>query len=126
RDGHGFHVIDEGFETNGSTWNHSMLDREGIYTSYIGSGNPQFLDADPAVVGQRAADEFERITGAEADVLDVTVVRPGMPAYDRSWTALDDVSLPDDVAICSAFTARAGVVGRIRDGKRIAAEMAGH
>lgn len=123
REGHGFHVIDGGFETRGCTWNHSMLDREGIYTSYIGSANPQFLDADPAVIGRRAADEFEQITGAEATVLDVTIVRPGMPAYDRSWTALEDVSLPDDVAICSAFTARAGVVGRISDGKRIASAI---
>jgi oxygen-dependent protoporphyrinogen oxidase len=123
REGHGFHVIDDGFETSGSTWNHSMLDREGIYTSYIGSGNPQFLDADPAVIGRRAAAEFERITGADATVLDVTVVRPGMPAYDRSWKALDDMSLPDEVRICSAFTARAGVVGRISDGKRTAGEI---
>ena len=123
REGHGFHVIDDGFETSGSTWNHSMLDRDGIYTSYIGSANPQFLDADPAVIGRRAADEFERITGAEATVLDVTVVRPGMPAYDRSWTALDDLSLPEDVRICSAFTARAGVVGRISDGKQTASDI---
>lgn len=122
--GHGFHVIDEGFETNGSTWNHSMLDREGIDTVYIGSGDSQFLDADPAVIGRRAATEFETVTGADADVLDVSVIRPGMPAYDRSWTALDDLSLPDDVHICSAFTSRAGIIGRIADAKRRAAEIA--
>jgi len=123
REGHGFHVIDDGFETNGSTWNHSMLERDGVYTSYIGSGNPQFLDNDPAVIGRKAASEFEAVTGSSATVLDVSVVRPGMPAYDRSWTALDDLSLPDGVDICSSFTSRAGIVGRIVDGRRTAGEL---
>ncbi|MFB6081634.1 MAG: protoporphyrinogen oxidase [Halanaeroarchaeum sp.] len=123
REGHGFHVLDDGFDTRGNTWNHSMLDRDGVYTTYIGSGTPALLDADDAVIGERAADEFETITGAPAEVLNVTVIRPGMPAYDRSWTALDDLSLPEDVHICSAYTSRAGLVGRIADGKRTAAAV---
>ncbi|MFB6070801.1 MAG: protoporphyrinogen oxidase [Halanaeroarchaeum sp.] len=123
RVGHGFHVLDDGFVTSGSTWNHSMLDREGLYTSYVGSGDPSVLDADPTVLGERAAAEFEEITGSSADVLEVSVVRPGMPAYDRSWTALDDLSLPDDVYICSSYTGRAGIVGRIVDGRRTAAAV---
>ncbi|MFB6125129.1 MAG: protoporphyrinogen oxidase [Halanaeroarchaeum sp.] len=120
RPGHGFHVLDEGFDTRGNTWNASMLDREGVYTTYIGSGNPALLSSDDAVIGRRAAEEFETITGAPADVLNVTVIRPGMPAYDRSWTALDDLSLPDRVHVCSGYTSRAGLVGRIADGKRTA------
>ncbi|MFB6202031.1 MAG: protoporphyrinogen oxidase [Halorhabdus sp.] len=121
--GHGFHVIDEGFETSGSTWNHSMLDRDGVFTSYVGSGDPAFLDADDAVIGRRAAAEFETITGAEAEVLDVSVLRPGMPAYDRSWKALSELSVPDGIEICSAFTARAGLVGRITDGRETASAV---
>jgi len=121
--GHGFHIIDEGFQTDGSTWNHSMLDREEVYTSYVGSDDPSFLDADPAVIGRRAAAEFETVTGEAADVLNVRVLRPGMPAYDRSWKALDDLTLPDGIEICSAFTARAGLVGRITDGRRTAATI---
>lgn len=121
--GHGFHVVDEGFRTDGSTWNHSMLGRTGVFTSYLGGGDPSFLDADPAVVGRRAAAEFAEITGAEAEVLNVEMLRPGMPAYDRSWQALDDLSLPEGVEICSAFTSRAGLVGRITDGRRTAASI---
>ena len=118
--GHGFHVIDDGFQTSGSTWNHSMLGRDGLFTSYIGSGNPEFLDADEAVIGRRAATEFESITGEEAEVLNVNVIRPGMPAYDRSWDALEELSTPDGIEICSAFTSRAGLIGRISDGRKTA------
>jgi len=121
--GHGFHIIDDGFETSGSTWNHSMLGRDGVFTSYIGSGDPEFLGADPAVIGRRAATEFETVTGAEADVLDVEVLRPGMPAYDRSWEALEELSVPDGIELCASFTARAGLVGRITDGRRTAAAV---
>ncbi|WP_135662067.1 protoporphyrinogen oxidase [Halorhabdus rudnickae] len=121
--GHGFHVIDDGFRTDGSTWNASMLGRDGVYTSYVGGGDPAFLDADPSVIGRRAATEFETITGAQAEVLSVNVLRPGMPAYDRSWKALDDLSLPDGIEICSAFTSRAGLIGRIADGRKTASAI---
>lgn len=122
-DGHGFHVIDDGFITNGSTWNHSMLDRQGIYTAYVGSGDTTLLDSDPAELGDRAAAEFETIAGSAASVLSVDVIRPGMPAYDRTWSALDDLSVPDGVFICSSYTSRAGVVGRIVDGKTTAKRL---
>ncbi|WP_259519782.1 protoporphyrinogen oxidase [Halanaeroarchaeum sp. HSR-CO] len=120
REGHGFHVIDDGFITNGSTWNHSMLDREGIYTSYVGSGDTDLLARDEKTIGEKAALEFESITGSSASPLSVEVLRPGMPAYDRSWAALDELSIPDGIAICSSYTSRAGIVGRIVDGKRTA------
>jgi len=122
--GHGFHIIDDGFKTDGSTWNHSMLGRDGVFTSYVGSGDSEFLDADPAVIGRRAAEEFETVTGAAATVLDAAVLRPGMPAYDRSWAALDELSLPDGIEICASFMSRAGIVGRIAGGKRTAATVA--
>ncbi|AKH97487.1 protoporphyrinogen oxidase [Halanaeroarchaeum sulfurireducens] len=122
-EGHGFHVIDDGYVTNGSTWNHSMLDRDGIYTSYVGSGDETVLDAPDAEIGRRAAAEFEEITGTSAEVLSVNVIRPGMPAYDRSWSALDNLSLPDGITICSSYTSRAGVIGRIVDGRRTAKQV---
>ncbi|QGN07970.1 protoporphyrinogen oxidase [Halorhabdus sp. CBA1104] len=121
--GHGFHIIDDGFLTDGSTWNHSMLDRDGVFTSYVGSGDADALDADPAVIGRRAAEEFETVTGEPADVLDVSILRPGMPAYDRSWAALEDLSLPDGIEIAASYTSRAGIVGRIADGRQTAASI---
>lgn len=120
REGHGFHVIDDGFITNGSTWNHSMLDREGIYTSYVGSGDTDVLAQSAETIGERAAREFETVTGSSATPLSVEVLRPGMPAYDRSWSALDDLTVPEGIAICSSYTSRAGIVGRIVDGERTA------
>ncbi|MGM0398196.1 MAG: protoporphyrinogen oxidase [Halobacteriota archaeon] len=125
REGHGFHVIDDGFITNGSTWNHSMLDREHVYTSYVGSGDTDVLARDEKTIGERAAREFESITGSSARPLSVEVLRPGMPAYDRSWAALDELSVPDGIAICSSYTSRAGIVGRIVDGKRTAETVLG-
>ena len=122
--GHGFHVIDDGYKTGGSTWNDSMLDRDGVYTSYVGSKDRSFLEADRGVIGRRGATEFETITGADCEVLDVSVIRPGMPAYDRSWQAMEKLSLPPGVEICSSFLNRAGIVGRIRNGRRTAREIA--
>ncbi|UWG49077.1 Protoporphyrinogen oxidase [Halanaeroarchaeum sp. HSR-CO] len=122
--GHGFHVVDDGYITGGSTWNHSMLGREGIYTSYVASGDPSTLSTEPSVLGRRAATEFEEITGAPATPIEVTVLRPGMPAYDRSWTNLDALELPEDIHLCTAFTERAGIVGRLVDGKRTATAIA--
>ncbi|MFB6132403.1 MAG: protoporphyrinogen oxidase [Halanaeroarchaeum sp.] len=117
RVGHGFHVIDDGFVTNGTTWNQSMLDRDRVFTAYVGSGDEAFLSRDESEIGARAADEFETVTGSPADVLSVDVLRPGMPAYDRSWTALDGLSVPDGIHLCTNFTSRAGIVGRIADGR---------
>lgn len=118
--GHGFHIIDDGFLTNGSTWNHSMLDREGVYTSFVDSNGISTGDSELDAIGERAAEEFETITGSPATVIGTAVVEPGMPAYDRSWRALDELSTPDGIAICSSYTSRAGITGRIVDGKRTA------
>jgi oxygen-dependent protoporphyrinogen oxidase len=43
-----------------------------------------------------------------------------MPAYDRSWSALDGVSTPEGVHLRTNYTARAGIPGRIRGAKATA------
>lgn len=126
RRGQGYQVLPEaGYRTLGTTWNATMLDRDGLYTAYLGSGrDPDLVDENLDDIGRIAASEFEAITGAPADALNVHVVRPGMPAYDRSWRALDDLRLEPGLELCSNYTARAGVVGRLHDAKATAATLA--
>jgi oxygen-dependent protoporphyrinogen oxidase len=71
-----------------------------------------------------AAEGFERITGAEATPLNVHRWVPGMPAYDTTWDALDEVDLPDGVHLCANYTDRAGVTGRVVHARRVADRIA--
>ncbi|MFW5938301.1 MAG: protoporphyrinogen oxidase, partial [Halanaeroarchaeum sp.] len=91
REGHGCMVLDdEGYETLGQTWNASMLDRDGVFTIYLGgSRSPELVERGDDSLGELAADEFEAITGARAEALHVTRWDPGMPAYDETWNALE-------------------------------------
>jgi len=122
REGHGCQILDgEGYETLGMTWNASMLDRDGVYTCYVGgSRSPELVERSDGFLGDLVAREFESLTGFSADPLDVCRWRPGMPAYDASWNALDRVSFPDGIHVCATFADRAGVIGRLRDAERTA------
>jgi oxygen-dependent protoporphyrinogen oxidase len=120
--GAGFQVqYDEPFRTLGATWNASLLDRDGVYTCYLGgSRNPELVDWSDDELASIAADEFGEITGHSARRLSVRRLRRGMPAYDRSWSALDGVSTPEGVHLRTNYTARAGIPGRIREAKATA------
>ncbi|MFB6112854.1 MAG: NAD(P)/FAD-dependent oxidoreductase [Halodesulfurarchaeum sp.] len=123
--GHGCQILpEEGFKTNGMTWNASMLDRDGVYTSYIGESEEFVAETDPATLGSIAAEEFETITGAEASVLNVHKWLPGMPAYDRSWLAMRDLHPPEGIELVTNYTERAGIIGRITDAREGAARIA--
>ncbi|NHN60267.1 MULTISPECIES: protoporphyrinogen oxidase [Halorussus] len=124
--GAGYQVqYDEDFYTLGATWNASMLDRDGVYTCYLGgSRNPGLVERSDDRLASVAAAEFEEITGASARPLSVHRLRRGMPAYDRSWAALDRVSTPEGIRLATNYTARAGIPGRVREAKRMAEELA--
>lgn len=124
--GHGCQILpEEGYTTLGMTWNASMLDRDGIYTSYLGGGREADLhERSDEEIGAIAAREFEDLLGDEADVLDVHRWVPGMPAYDRSWVALDRFDPPEGVEFVTNYTDRAGVVGRITDAESAADRLA--
>jgi oxygen-dependent protoporphyrinogen oxidase len=116
----------EGYETLGMTWNASMLGREGVFTSYLGgSRSPELVAEDDGTLGELAASEFESITGMSADPLSVVRWEPGMPAYDRTWNALEGASFPEGVHVCATFAERAGIPGRLRDAERTAEAIAG-
>lgn len=111
---------------SGSTWNASFLGRDRVFTCYVDAGSyPNVLEASDGELTGAAADAFERVTGATATPLHVHRWDPGMPAYDRSWTAIDDLELPEGVHLCTNFTARPGIPGRIRHARRLADDLSG-
>ena len=126
REGHGCQILpEEGYTTLGMTWNDSMLDREGVYTSYLGgSRGADLVERSDEHIGDIAKREFEELTGASAEVLNVHRWIPGMPAYDRSWQAMEDLNPPDGIELVTNYTERAGIIGRLVDARETAAKMA--
>lgn len=125
--GAGYQVpFGEPLRTLGTTWNDSLFGRDGVYTCYVGGGkDPGLVDASDERLGAIAAREFETVTGFATEPFDVHRIRPGVPAFDTTWTALDDVSPSDGVHLCTNYTARAGIPGRAAEAERLAARLAG-
>jgi len=109
---------------SGTTWNASFLDRDRLFTCYVDpNSDPELPNRTDEAVGELAADAFEKLTGAAATPIGVHTWTPGMPAYDGSWTAMDDLQPPDGLRFCTNFVGRPGIPGRIRSAKRIAREI---
>jgi len=127
REGIGALVPPEGdLPISGSTWNASFLDRDRLFTCYVDSNSdPELPNRTDEEVGELAADAFEELTGATATPIGVHTWTPGMPAYDGSWTAMDDLQPPTGLRFCANFVGRPGIPGRIRSGRRIAREIDG-
>lgn len=124
RAGMGYQVRrDEGLQTRGVTWNASLFDRDGVYTCFLADG-ATWPDQTDRELGRIARDEFEAITGSAGSVLAVTRVRPGMPAYDRSWAALDGVDLPEGVHLAGSYTGGPGIPSRVGDAIELAERLA--
>jgi oxygen-dependent protoporphyrinogen oxidase len=111
----------EGFATRGLTAHEPLFGRDGAVTAFLGGnhdpGVVEWADADLRALATR---EFEAVTGATAEPLGVSRVRPGMPAYDRSWDALDGLELPHGLDLCTNYVARAGIPGRVRQARALA------
>ncbi len=111
---------------SGLTWNASFLNRDGVFTAYIDPTTyPEVCSADDDTLGAVAASAFEQITGASATPIDVHRWNPGMPAYDRSWRAMEDLSTPDGIHLCANYVGRPGLPGRLRRGRALAERLAG-
>ena len=110
---------------SGTTWNASFLDRDRLFTCYVDpNSDPELPNRTDEAVGELAADAFEELTGAAATPIGVHTWTPGMPAYDGSWTAMDDLQPPSGLHFCANFVGRPGIPGRIRSGKQVAREIA--
>jgi len=113
----------ESLETRGVTWNDSLFDRPGLYTAYLGGmKNPDLPDWDDDRIAGIARKEFEVVTGYPARPVHVSRTR--IPAWDDTWDALEGIEWPPDLHMCSNYTARPGILGRIVEAKRLAARLA--
>jgi protoporphyrinogen/coproporphyrinogen III oxidase len=109
----------ERFATRGVTFNASLFARDDVYTAFLGGANdPNFVDRDDAEIAEIARGEFRTITGGEAGVLCVS--RATIPAWDRSWAALDDFRSPAGVFFCANWESRAGIPGRFARAEQVA------
>lgn len=127
REGLGYQVVREApLRTLGVSWNGRAFDRDDLVTAFLGGmADPTILDESDEVVAEVAAREFERVTDVDPEVLGVHRVTPGMPAYDRSWTSLTGIELPNELYLVGNYTDRLGIAGRLRQGGRVAAALAG-
>jgi len=125
-DGKGYQVgYDEDLHTLGVSWNHSMFDREGLYTAFLGGMNePELVTAPDGRLARIATSEFEAVTGSPASTIDVARLDPGFPAWDHSWWALEDLALPPDIFLATNYTERMGIPSRVREARELAEEFA--
>ncbi|WIV67240.1 protoporphyrinogen oxidase [Natrialbaceae archaeon AArc-T1-2] len=125
-EGFGYQVRrDEALTTRGVTFNESLFGRDGVYTAFMGGmSDPGAVDRSDDELATVARREFRTVTGVDADVLEVTTLPDVIPAFDTSWAALEDVSLPEGVTIASNYTDRIGIPGRLRQARRIADRLA--
>ena len=123
RPGMGYQVaFGERLETRGVTFNAHLFGRTGVYTAYLGGAkNPKLVELDDERISAIAAAEFETVTGRPARPMHVERVR--MPAWDRSWTALEGLTLPAGIHIAANWESRAGVPGRIARARALADEL---
>jgi protoporphyrinogen/coproporphyrinogen III oxidase len=123
--GLGYQVsLAEPLVTRGVTWNDSLFGRKGVYTSYLGGAkNPWVADESAERMSAIALDEFRTATGYEGRVLSVEQER--MPAWDRSWAAIQSLDVPHGVHIHANWESRPGIPGRLIMARRLAERLAG-
>lgn len=122
--GMGYQVsLAEPLLTRGVTFNHSLFGRDGLYTAFLGGARePGLADRADAEIAHIAAEEFLHVTGRAATPLDVA--RASMPAWDRTWTALENLELPDGIHLCANYESRVGIPGRIARARQVATLIA--
>ncbi|MEX2570489.1 MAG: protoporphyrinogen oxidase [Gemmatimonadota bacterium] len=122
--GLGYQVsLAERLATRGVTFNDSLFGRRGVYTAYLGGARaPGVVDWMDEEIGAVAVREFRAVTGYESRSL--SVAREGMPAWDRTWAALKNLSLPPGISLATNWESRPGLPGRLAQAKRIASELA--
>lgn len=123
--GLGYQVsLAEPLVTRGVTWNDSLFGRKGVYTVYLGGAkNPWVAGESTERLSTIAVDEFRTATGYDARVL--AVENELMPAWDRSWAALEGMTLPPGLHIHANWQARPGIPGRLLMSRRLAATLLG-
>ena len=124
--GWGYQVaFGERLRTRGVTWNAAIFRRDGVYTAFLGGAEePGVVDLGDRELGEIACTEFRDVTGCSSRV--VHVGRTRIPAWDRSWKALDPFpALPEGLRVFANWESRVGLPARIRGAKALAEELAG-
>lgn len=123
--GLGYQVsLAESLVTRGVTWNDSLFGRTGVYTAYLGGArNPWIARESVERAGELAVAEFRTVTGSDAGVLSVEQER--MPAWDRTWSALQPLELPPNLHVHANWMARPGIPGRLATSRRLAETLTG-
>ena len=123
RTGSGFKMtLEDHSPTRGVTAHDLLFGRRGLFTAFLGGmGGEEVVGlSDPEIMRLAIAD-FERVTGVIPVAL--FVHRTAMPAWDRSWRALDSLPLPKGMHLCAAFSDRPGIAGRLENALRLAAHL---
>ncbi len=108
----------------GVTFNDSLFGRRNVYTAYLGGARrPDVADLGEEELSRLAVEEFRRCTGYDARPLSVEHER--MPAWDRSWSALDGFEAPEGIHVAANWASRPGIPGRLVDARRVARALAG-
>lgn len=123
--GMGYQVsLAEEMVTRGVTWNHSLFGREGVNTVYLGGAkNPWVATETHERLARIAMDEFRAVTGAEARLL--SVANEWIPAWDRSWQAIQSLDLPDGLHVHANWASRPGIPGRLAGARDLSQSLAG-
>lgn len=126
RRGFGYQISlgETGFATRGVTWNASLFGRDGVHTAYLGGmGGEDAVDRPDEWLGETAAREFERVTGAAARP--ISVHRTRIPAHDGSWRSLEEAreAVPPGVHLSANWESQAGIPARVREARALAARL---
>ncbi len=121
--GSGFKMtLNDRTPTRGVTAHETLFDRRGLFTAFLGGmGAEGLVDREDPEIMEIARTDFETVTGVAATPL--FVHRTSMPAWDRSWRAMDDLTLPQGIQLCAAFSRRPGITGRMEDARRVASNL---
>jgi oxygen-dependent protoporphyrinogen oxidase len=121
--GTGFQVsFAEPLALRGVTYNDSLFARTNVYTAYLGGGvRPEVVRLGDDALARLAVDEFRLTTGYESRPL--AVEREEMPAWDRTWSALEGLALPPGIHLTANWESRPGLPGRLARARALAERL---
>lgn len=115
-------ALGTGHATHGVTSLHSLFGRTGLYAAFLGGVREPGAAAWPDErLARVAVEEFREMTGGVAEAIHVH--RTGIPAWDRSWDAMDGAVLPEGISVCANWWTRPGITGRLLAARREAARL---
>ena len=122
--GMGFQVsFAEPLALRGVTFNDSLFGHAHVYTAYLGGGrHPEVVKLADDALGRLAVEEFRTCTGY--DSRPVAIERERMPAWDRTWSALEGLKLPPGLHVTSNWESRPGIPERFARARALAGELA--